>query len=154
MNKDFYLAVNCGLMFIGLWLILMDVFATKLGDLRPGLKPRNDKFYGIGDHRFRRGGYVVICIAIAGFIALLIIPPFDQFPPEAFVLKVSDLILGKIRAPWGEVSVFAGILSLAIGVFLLLAGVEHWRLRQNHIRAVLCFALGLVILAEGIIQWG
>src|SRR5580658_3310817 len=85
MNKSFYMEVDLGLMFVGVWFIIMDFFATKIGDLRPGLNRKKDSFYGTGNHRFRRGGYVVICIAVVGFIALLLTPAFTQFPSEGFI---------------------------------------------------------------------
>jgi hypothetical protein len=153
MNKSFYMEVDLGLMFVGVWFIIMDFFATKIGDLRPGLNRKKDSFYGTGNHRFRRGGYVVICIAVVGFIALLLTPAFTQFPSEGFILKASNLLLGKTRVPWGNVNIFAGVLSLAIGAFLSWAGVEHWKLRHNYLRAKLCFAMGLAFIVEGIIQW-
>jgi hypothetical protein len=152
MNKSFYMEVDLGLMFVGVWCIIMDFVVTKLGDLRPGLRKKSN-FYSNGSHRFRQGGYVVICIAIVVFISLLLMPSFDAFPSQGSLSMVADFFTKKTRVPWGQISVIGAIGFTAIAACLFWVGVQYWKLRGNYIILACCFTLGLVVLAEGIFQW-
>ena len=165
----------CGVIFVGLVLVVMDYFATKLersvGRLRSppkGLKSdrfdastdENRKigsdaggFFGAQNHRMRRGGVWVIGGGFAALIILLLAPSFGEFPSQDFVLKVGNFVAKRTSVPWGQISVIAAVGFTAIAVFLFWAGVEHWKVRGNPTRAVLCFILGAGILIEGIFQW-
>ena len=154
MDKAFYMHVTVGLILVGFLLILTGLLAEKMGDLRTGTEAGKGKFYDKENYRFRRGGFIVMGVAVGGFVALCFSPNFTQFPSERFIFTVNDLVMVGVAAPWGRVNVLAAILALAIGVFLFFSGMEHWRMRRNYIRAILCYVIALFVIIEGVFQLG
>jgi hypothetical protein len=175
MDKRTYISMACGVIVVGILLIIMDLLATKLdgsfGHSKPlssGAKPdlsnagqdeyrkrwaNEPGFYGAHGHRMRNGGLAVVLSGVVALVVLLLMPDFNAIPSEDVVLRVGDLVTKRTKTPCGQVNVIAAIGFAAISALLFWGGIENWRRRRSYVRAIFCFVLGLGILLEGVFHW-
>jgi hypothetical protein len=153
MDKKFYISIVAGLVLVGVLMALAEYLSSMLGCSGSQSSEKDSGFFSKKRGRFLAGAKVIFCVAAFMGITLALMPDFEQFPSGESISRFVDITLSRADLPWGNISILAACLGFGISIFLIFAGIEHWRRRRAYVRACLCFALGFVICLQALFQW-
>lgn len=147
MYRQFYFMLASGLAFVGIALFLLGRLMRTLDTSQPQENGNNVAF------RLMRGGIIVVGAAGVLYIVLLVIPEFEQFPPEDLVMWFGQVAESKLEMPWGSIKVLPAALSLIVTLLMSSLGLGLWIHYRAYVRAALCWLIGLAMALWGMTQW-
>lgn len=147
MYREFYFILASGLAFVGVALFLLGCIIKESGASQPKKNDNSTAF------RLMRGGAVVAGASGVLYIVLLVIPEFEQFPPEGLILRLGQVSELELEMPWGAIRVLPAALSLIVTLLMSSLGVGLWVHYRAYFGAALCWLIGLAMAFWGMTQW-
>jgi magnesium-transporting ATPase (P-type) len=161
MDKSTYIGIACGLIVLGFAFTFMDFFTIKLLKKNPADSPlqKNETRKSLENHKLRKGGILVIGIGLLIFFIVPFVGSSNLNSSADFKTRIGDVLsnfqqIQKAQTPWGRIDIVVTIALSLASAALFFEGFWLRKKRPNTVVWLLAIILAVIVLLEGIFQWG